>query len=200
MVITLWSAKGGVGTTVTAAGVALALATTHQAHRDPVLLVDLAGDQPAIFGVAPPEPGEVVPVADGVVLAAGEPDGPCTSLCRTVADHPGPVVIDAGTDPDEHMSLLVAATRALVVTRACYLTLRRTLAHPARRDAAVLVEEPGRSLHAGDVAGVLGVPILARVPLSVRVARAVDAGLLGQRRPVELTDPLGRAASVELPR
>ena len=55
----------------------------------------------------------------------------------------------------------------------------------------VLVEEPGRSLARREVADVLGVPVLARVPFRDQVFRAVDAGVL----PARLPDVLARAAS-----
>ncbi|MFZ2440837.1 MAG: hypothetical protein WAW51_00670, partial [Ilumatobacteraceae bacterium] len=44
-----WSAKGGSGTTVVSAALALVLS-----HRRPALLVDLAGDAPAALGIAEP--------------------------------------------------------------------------------------------------------------------------------------------------
>jgi cellulose biosynthesis protein BcsQ len=44
-----WSVKGGAGCSVVSAGVALLLA-----RRQPSLLVDLAGDLPAVLGVEPP--------------------------------------------------------------------------------------------------------------------------------------------------
>ncbi len=48
MLTACWSAKGGVGTTVVAAGLALLLARSHPGGA---LLVDLAGDAPAALGV-----------------------------------------------------------------------------------------------------------------------------------------------------
>ena len=47
MLISCWSAKGGVGTTVVAAALAV-----RMARREPpgVLLVDLAGDLPTVLG------------------------------------------------------------------------------------------------------------------------------------------------------
>ncbi len=52
MLLTLWSPKGGSGTSVLAAACALVLARRADGAR----LVDLAGDQPAIFGL-PTDPG-----------------------------------------------------------------------------------------------------------------------------------------------
>ena len=41
--------------------------------------------------------------------------------------------------------------RSLLVTRACYLALRRAVAAPCRPDGVVLVAEPGRALRTADV-------------------------------------------------
>ncbi len=60
-----WSAKGGVGCTVVAAGVALALAETR-----PTLLVDLGGDLPAVLGCRAEGPGLV----DWMAAPAPPPD------------------------------------------------------------------------------------------------------------------------------
>jgi hypothetical protein len=59
-----------------------------------------------------------------------------------------------------------------------------------------LVEDPGRALDAADVAAVLGVPVVGRVPVRAEIARAVDAGVLRDRLP----DPLAAAAAVVLDR
>jgi hypothetical protein len=53
-----------------------------------------------------------------------------------------------------------------------------------------LVEEGGRALAARDVASVLGVPVLATVPVRGTVARAVDAGVLASRLPDGLARPV----------
>ena len=65
-----------------------------------------------------------------------------------------------------------------MVVRGCYLTLRRAVAAPGLgvTHGVVLVDEPGRSLGAREVADVLGRPVLARVPVRAAIARAVDAG------------------------
>jgi hypothetical protein len=59
----------------------------------------------------------------------------------------------------------------------------------ARATGAVFVDEPGRSLGPRDVAGVLGVPVLATVALKAATARAVDAGVLATRLPDSLARP-----------
>ena len=90
MLVACWSVKGGSGTTVVAAGLALVLARSvpaeppvpgptaapvplaHDSRGAPgVLLVDLAGDLPAVLGLPEPErPG----VAEWLASDADVPD------------------------------------------------------------------------------------------------------------------------------
>jgi hypothetical protein len=68
MIVTCWSVKGGSGTSVVAGGLAVSWAATR-----PVLAVDLAGDLPAVIGVAAPSgPGVVdwLHAGSGVGVAA----------------------------------------------------------------------------------------------------------------------------------
>src|SRR5690606_18110953 len=99
-------------------------------------------------------------------------------------------VVDAGTvgeEPDPLVSTLVdRADVAVLVVRSCYLALRRCVAAKLRADEVVLVEEVGRALTPRDVEEVIGVPVRVRVPVDPAVARAVDAGLLPNRRPRSL--------------
>lgn len=70
MLFTLWSVKGGSGTSVVAAGLASVLARDG---RD-VLLVDLAGDQPALLGTSDPAGpgiGDWLATSDGDAAALG---------------------------------------------------------------------------------------------------------------------------------
>lgn len=224
--ICCWGAKGGVGTSVVAAALALVLA------RRPAgaMIVDLRGDQPALLGVRePPGPG----VGDWIVRGASAPPDALGRLEVEVADglrllprgswdrsapaedageHPeaqlaimGPllrserrsVVVDAGclalpgegTPPPSMVAagaLAAAATMSLLVTRPCYLALRRAVAVGVRPHGVVLVEEGWRALHAGDVAQVVGAPVVAEVGVDAAIARVVDAGLLASRLPRSL--------------
>ena len=199
MFIICRSPKGGVGTSVVAAAIAL-----HSARSGTeTLLVDLAGDQPDLLGVeAPPFGvtdwlGETDVPLDGLtalevdaaphlrLLARGAADagdrlpvlaGMCAAARRTV-------VIDAGVADDCHW----AGGRAeeIVVVRACYLAVRRAgvLSSSTR---LVVIEEPGRALRAVDVAAAVGVPVWCRLTLDPAVARSVDAGLLRVRLPRSL--------------
>ena len=209
MIITCWSVKGGSGTTVVAATLALVTA-----KRSPTLLVDLAGDIPAALGL--PEsagPGvydwlesggdrrtlkaleRVGGVSLGVLhagiptAASGEP------LADALAADGRAVVVDAGVvRAGAPFDLASAATTSLLVLRPCYLALRRAAAAPLRPSGVVFVNEPGRSLSRRDVESVLGVPVVAEVDMDPAVARAVDAGLLACRLPRLLERSLKGAA------
>jgi hypothetical protein len=155
--INLTSAKGGQGTSVVACALALAAAGRG-------LRVRLEGEDrdalEAILGMGP---------GGGVVLpglALGDANG--YEFDVVVKDGPG----------EDGISLLV--------TRGCYLALRRAVRQPVRPAGVVLVEEPGRALGANEVAEVIGAPIVARVPVRPAIARAVDAGVLASRLPAAL--------------
>ena len=84
--------------------------------------------------------------------------------------------------------------QSLLVTRACYLALRRAVMLDARPTGVVLVDEPGRSLGAVDIANTLHAPVVAQIPYDPQVFRKVDAGLLAARLPRSLTQPLSAPA------
>lgn len=217
MVVCCWSAKGGSGTTVVAVSLALVLAQRPEAD---VLLVDLAGDAPAALGLAEPAgPGVFGWTEAGVDVPADAlarlevPVRPQLALLPSGARVPIPaerarllaallraddrtVVVDCGTiGPGSDVVALVAeADVSLLVTRACYLSLRRAVAAPVRPSGVVLVNEPGRALDRGDVESVLGVPVSAEIAVETTVARAVDAGLLASRLPRSLQRGLRDAA------
>jgi len=215
MLQTLWSVKGGSGVTVVAA--ALGAAQADRAGR--AVIVDLCGDQPAALGLAePPGPGVTewlaspdggarslarlsVPVDEHLaVLPRGEvhewPRERVEELIAALADLPCPVVVDAGVwheapGPAGHLhAALRGASRSLLVTRACYLSLRRAISFDVPVDGVVLVREVGRALDRGDLEAALGLPVVATVDWDPAVARAVDGGLLGRRVPRRLTRPL----------
>jgi hypothetical protein len=215
MLVACWSSKGGSGTTVIAASLALLLA---RRTAEGALVADLAGDVPAALGLAEPaSPGlagwlnagaEVPPDALGrleEVAASGLgllPRGR-GELCSDRADvltallaaDARPVVADCGADPSGTALVVAAgATRSVLVTRACFLSLRRVLSAPLRPSEIVLLTEPGRALSRLDVEDAIGAPVVAEVAVDPGVARAVDAGLLATRLPRGLARELGRAA------
>ena len=174
MLLALWSPKGGSGTSVVAAAVALVAA-----GRGDTRLADLGGDQPAILGL----PATVPAPHDGLVgwLAAGPsaptewlddlavtvvprlsllPRGPGTideaaseagaALAIALRDG-GRVVLDAGPAPAPAARAAVeVADVALVVVRPCYLALRRAVGDPRlERSCGTILVEGGAGAYAG---------------------------------------------------
>lgn len=124
-------------------------------------------------------------------------------LAAILAAEPRHVVIDCGclSGPlagtgDARVRRLLAASAglSLLVTRPCYLALRRAVAAPIRPDGVIVVAEPGRSLRSEDVSAVLDAPVLTTLPWDSGIARAVDAGLLVSRMPKALAKAIARAA------
>ena len=106
----------------------------------------------------------------------------------------GEVTIDAGTG-EPNTTLLDAADRTLLVTRPCYLALRRATQSEVRPTGVVLVNEVGHSLAQRDIEHALRAPVVATVSIDPAVSRAVDAGLLTNRLPRVIERELRRAAA-----
>ena len=195
-----WSVKGGVGTTVVVAG--LAVAGGLRRDGPPVLVVDLGGDVPALFGAPdPPGPG----LAGWLAAGPGVPpdaigrltcdlgrgisliprgDGPLSAaragaLAQALAADPRSVIIDAGRwdEGSAAACLTEAAERSLLVTRACPLSLRRLEALPHPPSGVVVVREPRRRIPWQTIAEVSESPVVAELDVDPAVAAAVDAGL-----------------------
>lgn len=223
MFVSCWSVKGGAGTTVVATSLALLLASASRAGSvlvdlggdvAPVLgVADPDGPGVADWLAA----GDAVPTDGWARLALDtgtgvslvpRGGGPLAHLDRAevlagvlAADH-RPVVVDCGVVPSgpepraETVATVLAAraTTSLLVTRNCYLSLRRAVTSPVRPSGIVVVREPGRHFLAADVAAIVGADIWAEVELDPAVARAVDAGLLATRMPRALRRSLRDAA------
>jgi len=195
MIILCRSVKGGSGTTVSSAALGLLLAARH---RGGGYIIDLNGDLPAALGLPEPVGVTACEVNSALRLLPRPMTAEATemqwlSLATEISSLNGPVVVDLGTlNPGK--PLVDAATATYLVTRPCYLALRRAtslLAHGASGiDGCILVEEPGRALTSKDIEIVLRVPVVAALPLDSAVARAVDAGLLASRVPKSLDDGL----------
>ena len=84
-------------------------------------------------------------------------------------------------------ALIAAAQHRLLVTRACYLALRRAAGSPFSPTGVIVVLEPGRALRTQDIAYATQAPVAAEINLDPAVARAVDAGLLATRLPRTLS-------------
>lgn len=207
--ILCWAAKGGSGTTVVACALALG-----SARAQPATLVDLSGDSATALGMAEPTgPGVVdwlasptagptdlarlaVTIRDDVRLiprgSASPPDDQWSRLAAALGGS-ATVIVDAGTGCPPQ-ALHDAAEHSLLVTRPCFIALRRAQQLGIRPTGIVLVDEPGRALTSSDIEHALGVPVVAEVRLDPAVARAVDAGLLAARLPRSLIASLRSAA------
>jgi hypothetical protein len=188
------------------------------AGRGDTRLADLGGDQPAILGLPPADEGLAewlavgpsaptewldglaVPVVPGLTLlprGVGAPEAAAAEAGAALAialRDAGTTVLDAGRGvAPAALAAIEVADTALIVIRPCYLGLRRAVADPRldRSRGVILVEEPGRALDAGDVAAVLGRPVIGRFPVRAEIARAVDAGVVRDRLPAPLATPAG---------
>ena len=207
-----WSVKGGSGTTVVSAALALVCS-----HTRPSLLVDLDGDAPAALGLPEPSgPGVfdwlasptadatalhrlAVPATDSMwVVPRGSIQGAdhgsrWDDLAAALRGFDETDVVDAGLG-EPPLPLVSGDAHSVLVVRPCYLALRRVVALARRPTALVVVTEPGRALSSRDVEHTVGVPLLAEVPYDPAISRQVDDGLLASRIPRSLLHPLRSAA------
>lgn len=198
--------KAGVGVSSVAAMLALG-----QAERaKPTLLVDLLGDQPAVFGLQEPSleaPGLgewwtsttreaqslariCLPVTNDLELVprgTGQLGGNSAELTTSLAQDLRSVVVDCGALRDPFRTTVAAtATTGLMVVRACYLTLRAALQSPVEPTGLVLLSERGRALRTSDVEAAVGVGVVAEVAVDPVISRSIDAGLAHCRLPRSL--------------
>ena len=212
--IVCWSVKGGSGTTVVASTLALMRAAESQRGA---LLVDLAGDVPAVLGLAEPSgPGisdwfahcdlgsrmtlqsiAIQATANLQIITRGSKQLDAslnfTELCAALKTFDLPIIVDAGCglpSPD----LLAHASSSLLVTRPCYLSLRRAAQLSVSPTGIVLINEPGRALGKHDVEAVIGAPVVSEINFDAAIARAVDAGLLASRIPTIMSKQLAAVA------
>lgn len=152
-----------------------------------------------------------VPVGEGLgLLPRGRgrlgPTPRVSGFVESLNDQQRSVVIDCGTlgfrgseptaddvDVAVERAVVEGVADRLLVTRPCYLSLRRMVGCPVQPTGVVLVTETGRSLGRRDVEQVVGVKVVAEVPIDPAVARCVDAGLMAGRLPPALSRALGRA-------
>jgi hypothetical protein len=201
--LAVWSPKGGSGTSVAAAVLAISLSEHGQ-----TVLVDASGDQPAIFGMSRPSVGFAAWAAGGVdaapaglarlavpvtqslsMVALGESTEPAARVSVDqirLAFPAQAVVVDLGCllSKDDLMANIAGeAEHSLMVMRACYLAAQHALSGEVRRDGIVLIDEPGRVLRPKDLCAVLNSKIVATVDLDPALARLVDAGRMAKRLP-----------------
>ena len=209
MLVTYWSAKGGSGASVLAAAHGLVAASSG-----PTLLVDLDGDLPRVLGVAEPATGVADWLAAGASVPADAVDriavavapnlhllargaGPlqierAEVLAGLLAASPRTVVVDGGSRPGPVARAVArVADRSVLVTRPCYLAVRRQHDLDLAPTEVALVREAQRALDARDIAQAVGAPVRTTVPFDPAVSRAVDAGLLRARLPRALARSVG---------
>ena len=114
---------------------------------------------------------------------------PVHTLAKLLLVDSRQVVVDLGELSDRPGPELELATALrdggasmLLVTRACYLSVRRATRLGLRADGIVVVREPGRALQDDDLSAVIGAPVVATVDTDPAVSRSVDAGMLVHRR------------------
>ena len=212
--IVCWSVKGGSGTTVVASTIALMRAAESQRGA---LLVDLAGDVPAVLGLAESlGPGindwfancdhesrmtlqsiAIQATANLQIITRGskqlDANTNFSELYAALKTFDLPIIVDAGCglpSPD----LLAHASSSLVVTRPCYLSLRRAAQLSVSPTGIVLINEAGRALGKHDVEAVIGAPVVAEISFDAAIARAIDAGLLASRIPTIMSKQLAAVA------
>lgn len=220
MVTLCWAAKGGSGTTVVATSLALssprASVLIDLDGEIPAVLGVPEPDRPGVgdWLITETSPDHLadllieigpqrwllpwrggVPFARGITTVDDVRWRELGGWTRDWSERWGcDVVIDAGTG-DPPSVLVDHADRALLVTRACYLSVRRAVRADARPTGVVLVDEPGRALSVRDIEHALGAPVVANVSIDPAIARAVDAGLLATRLPRVITRELRRVAA-----
>jgi hypothetical protein len=174
------------------------------------LLVDLKGDvaaalgSPALVGPGIGDWCRAHPdvAADGLArlertvapnLTLLEPGPWPTSVCTAaaaellaglLAGDRRTVVVDCGVvDSAVTTTVAAGASRSVLVLSPCYLSLRRASAMALRPSGLVIVRAPWHALSDSEVSDLLGVPVLARIPVDPTIGRAVDAGLLTSGAP-----------------
>lgn len=161
--------KGGVGATTFRCALAI------EAARDGLKVLVCDDDAAAVLGCAADPTDDVYAVLPDQLFVTGTSPQPINDGYDLVITsqrwyHVNPERADLDV--------------ALLMTTPCYVALRRAVYRVEGVDLAgvVLLDEPGRSLHARDVIDVLGLPVLAVIDRDPAVARMVDAGVLIHRR------------------
>lgn len=204
MLTTCWSAKGGSGATT----VAVCLAVLARLSGAAPLLIDLAGDAAAVLGCADPSgpdlgdwlssPSDVGPQAlqrlltplDGIDLLACS-DAPAhttphrvDALATWARTSGRPVFVDAGRGASPVAQALIdGADRSLLVTRQCYLAVRRAIASPRAATGVVVMHERHRTLTLRDIEVALDLPVVATLNITAEMAGVLDSGTVQHRMP-----------------
>jgi CobQ/CobB/MinD/ParA nucleotide binding domain len=155
-IVNVLGAKGGVGTSTTAAMIAVSLGTTGS-H---VVVVDRTGT------------GDVsATVSDGLLtLRTDMPsEREAEHIDYVIVDHPA-----NATEPH------VSGTNLLVTTN-CYLAVRRSLHTTFAIHGLVVMHQPARTLDINDMHAVLAIPAerMLKIIHDPYVSKLIDAGLVG---------------------
>ena len=213
----LSSPKGGTGTSVVAASLAIVSSSSS-----PTLLVDLAGDQAAILGLPQPPIGlsdwangmtyrdfdEIISLChDNLYLApTGTFDfetlnaNAWDKLLRALSlkhSEGYNIIVDLGR-ADIPLALRKIVDTCYLVTRPCYLALRRAVDLETAFSGVIVVNEPDRVLTSRDVESVLKLKCVAEIPYTSEISRRVDSGLLKSRLPMTLQSVLSQLISLEV--
>jgi len=219
MITILSSPKGGSGTSVVAASLAIVSSSSI-----PTLLVDLAGDQSAIMGLPEPPVGIndwangmthrefeeiLITCNDNLHLAPSGSSaieifstGAWGNLARELMQRESNgvnIIIDFGQG-DLPLAFNKLADMHFMVTRPCYLSLRRTVNIEQKFSGVIVVQEHDRVLTTSDVESVMKLKCVAEVPYSSEISRRVDSGLLKSRLPVPLHAALSPLVSLGVSR
>ena len=213
----LSSPKGGTGTSVVAASLAIVSSSSS-----PTLLVDLAGDQAAILGLPQPPIGlsdwangmtyrefdEIISLChDNLYLAptgtfdfetlnANAWDKFLRALSLKHSEGCN-IIVDLGR-ADIPLALRKIVDTCYLVTRPCYLALRRAVDLETAFSGVIVVNEPDRVLTSRDVESVLKLKCVAEIPYTSEISRRVDSGLLTSRLPMALQSVLSQLISLEV--
>jgi len=165
--INLTGARGGQGTSTTAA--ALALLAARRGHVVELVARDVPAMR-ALLGMATDEKFDrdvAVEVASGLTLRR-EPSGDATLV---IGDNP--------RSGDAETQSGGSCRRTLVVLRGpCYLSLRAAIDASDAVDGVVVVREQGRSVTNRDITEITDLPVVAETSVTPHVARSIDAGVL----------------------
>jgi len=161
--------RGGQGTSTVAAALAI-FAAGHVPTRLAAVEPDVTAALLGLPALAEDERRALV-VVGGLELGCGPSD----------YDNGTFSVVDAGRV--DQLPATEDDSLSLVVLRGpCYVALRSLVAAGGPRPGGVVVvREAGRSLTAGDVADITGVPVIAEIDVTPAVARTIAAGALVSR-------------------
>lgn len=160
-VYNFYSAAGGQGCTTAAC--AFALSNNFQ-----TLLIDMVGDVRSVLGLG--ESHEPTVLNDTLTVANKD----IVFDLNLYKD----IVFDCGQNPSS-----VPKGVNILVTKHCYIAMRRGLQLNVKPDMIVVLSEDGRALRDVDVEACLGVKIAAVIKYDPTVSRSIDAGLMSSRLP-----------------